>query len=373
MKRRFLLIAVFIVLFAAIGGYGYFQYVVKPEMVKGFIAQAPRPATTVSAEPARVDQWVRRRAAVGTLRAAQGVEVASEVAGVVKSIDFVSGGKVAAGALLIQLDDSTEQADLDSMLAQLHKDEADLRRQQELLGRGNTARSSYDAALMAREQASAQVARERALIAKKKIRAPFAGKLGIRTVDLGQYLSPGATIVTLQNIDPIYVDFSLPEQAVADVHAGQPVDVTVDAYPGEAYHGKVQSVDARVDQQTRTIMVRGEVANADGKLVPGMFANVEVLVGQPRDVVTVPRTAITYSLYGDTIYVVAKAKAGNGLTVERRFVHLGDTRDDRVAIAEGLKPGEQVVTSGQIKLENGMHVKIDNTAAPTPPSPLPAE
>ncbi len=378
MQRRFLLIAVFVILCAAIGGYGYFQFVVKPEMVKGFIAAAPKPPTTVSAEPARAEQWVGRRTAVGTLRAFQGVEVASEVAGVVKSIDFQSGQEVKAGARLVQLDDSTEQADLDSNLAQLHKDERDLQRQRELLTRGNTARSSYDAAVMARATASAQVERARAVIAKKQIRAPFAGRLGIRTIDLGQYLSPGATIVTLQKTDPIYVDFTLPEQAVADVHVGQTVRLRVDAFPGQVYSGKIQSLDAKVNQETRTIMVRGELANPEDKLVPGMFANVEVLVGAPQDMVTVPRTAVTYSLYGDTVYVVRPEApaAGDGakpLVVERRFVQLGDTRENRVAIAEGLKPGEQVVTSGQIKLENGMHVVIDNSAAPRPPEQLPTE
>ncbi len=389
MKRRILLVLVFVVLCAAIGGYGYFQYVVKPAMIQGFIAKAPHPPTTVSAETAKTEHWVTRRTAVGTFRATQGVDIASEVAGTVSSIDFQSGQTVKAGELLVQLDNSTEQADLASNLAQLHKDQLDLRRQQELLNRGNTAKSSYDAAVMARETASAAVARSRATIAKKQIRAPFDGRVGIRTVDLGQYLSPGATIVTLQKIDPIFVDFTLPEQAVADVRVGQKIEVRVDAYPGTVYHGKVQSIDARINQDTRTIAVRGEMTNPEGKLLPGMFANVEVLVGEPRDVVTLPRTAVTYSLYGDTVYVVTREKpqaaggggntpaqpnaGGSDLVIERRFVHVGDTRGDRVAIVDGVTAGEEVVSSGQIKLENGMHVRIDNAGAPIPPATLPTE
>ena len=387
MKRPIILTVVFVLLVVLIGGFGYFQFVIKPEMIKGFIAAGGQPPVTVSTEPAKSETWMPKLPAIGTLRAVQGVEVAPEVGGIVRTINFDSGQLVAEGALLVQLDDTVEQADLRSGQAQLKRAELELSRQQELLRRSNTAKTSFDAALAARDTAAATVDRTRALIAQKAIKAAFAGRLGIRNVDLGQYLSPGAAMVTLQRLTPIYVDFPVPEQSLTMLSIGQQVDVAVDAEPGRHFEGKVESIDAKVNQATRNVLVRARVENLEARLLPGMFANVNVIAGDARQVVTVPRTAVTYSLYGDSIYVVVEAPAPEGkaaaagtdkaqspqLVVDRRFVRVGEARGDRVAILEGVKAGENVVIGGQLKLQPQARVRVDNSQPLTPPAQRPLE
>jgi membrane fusion protein (multidrug efflux system) len=294
-----------------------------------------------------------------------------------------------------------EQADLQSALATLKNAESDLARQQDLFRRGTVAQSQLDQAIAKRDETAAAVDKIKATIAQKRITAPFDGRLGIRRVDVGQYVSPGQALVPLQSLEDIVADFPLPEQDIARVKIGQTVEMRVDAYPGEVFTGKVDAIDARVNQETRTIVVRARVANPDRRLLPGMFANLEVLAGEPQEVVTVPRTAVTYSLYGDSIYVVkpgeakpapapaatsSTSSAGEAaaaaapkpaateppLVVERRFVKVGDTRDGRVAITEGLKAGEDVVIVGQLKLSPGAHVKIDNSNIPAAQAVRPA-
>ena len=222
-------------------------------------------------------------------------------------------------------------------------------------------------------------------IAQKQIAAPFSGRLGIRRIDIGQYVSPGMPLVTLQQLDPIYVDFQAPEQNFAQLATGQTVDIAVDAFPGQKFTGRIKFLDARVSIDTRNFLVRAEIDNPAKKLLPGMFANVSVAAGQPRTVVTLPRTSVAYSLYGDSIYVLAPAAPPAGgaqaapaqaqsdqlFSVERRFVRVGETQGDRVAISEGLKPGETVISEGQIKLQPGMRVRIDPKAGLAPMNPLP--
>jgi membrane fusion protein (multidrug efflux system) len=292
---------------------------------------------------------------------------------------------VRQGAPLVQIDDSTEQADLKSNLAVLKNAEVALERQRTLITGGNTPQANLDAALATRDQAAAAAERTRAIIAQKAVVAPFAGRLGIRRIDIGQYVSPGTSLVTLQQLDPIYVDFSLPEQNLADLKPGQTIETQVDAYPGATFTGTIKFVDARISADTRNVLVRGDIPNRERKLLPGMFANVNVLAGAAKEVVTLPRTSITYSLYGDSVYVLTPAppKVGEAqaavassdqlFAIERRFVRPGDTREDKVALTEGIKPGEVVVTQGQIKLQPNARVRIDPNAGLQPQNPRPRE
>ncbi len=379
--RRPIVFLVTLALLAALtGGLAYFQFVIKPVMVKGFItaAFAPKP-TAVTAEAAKVEKWPPQLTAIGTLRAYQGVIIAPQAAGVVTAKHFQSGDDVEAGALLINIDDSVEQADLANGLAQLKNADATLARQKTLVAQGNTPQSTVDTAIATRNSAAATVERTRAVIAQKAIRAPFAGRLGLRNVDIGQYVPVGTSLVTLQQLDPIYADFPVPEEDLRSLAAGQAVNMTVDAIPGRSFEGKVEAIDARVSVELRNVTARAVFANPDRKLLPGMFANLTVTTGQPASVLTVPRTAIVYSLYGDSVFVVRAAphareqggvsdKGGpSGLIVDRRSVRVGPARGERIAIANGLRAGERVVTAGQIKLQAYTPVTLDETAAlPTP-------
>jgi membrane fusion protein (multidrug efflux system) len=385
--RRFLLFTfVFLLLAGLAGGLGYFQFIVKPEMIKGFIAKAPPPMATVAVTEATTEEWIERIPAVGTFRAVQGIEVAPQLEGVIRAFHFDSGQEIAKGALLLEIDDTVEQADLKSNMAMLKNADMALDRQRQLITGGSTSRSTLDAAEAARDQASAAVERTRALISQKAIVAPFAGRIGLRRADIGQYVSKGTPIASLQQLDPIYVDFPVPEQTIAELATGQVVEVSVDAWPEQAFKGKVISLDARVSAETRNLVVRAEVRNADKRLKPGMFANVAVLVGKAQSLVTLPRTGVTYSLYGDSVYVVKPAPVPEGsaeaapaptdqqMIVERRAVKLGAARGSRVSILSGLAAGEQVVSEGQSKLTPGARVRVDNALAlPASLNPLPRQ
>ncbi len=384
--RRFLIFSfVFLLLAGLAGGLGYFQFFFKPEMIKGIIAKVPPPVATVAVTEAKKEEWVERIPAVGTFRAVQGIELAPQIGGVIRAFHFDSGQEVAKGALLVELDDSVEQADLKSNLATLKNADLALDRQRQLITGGSTSRSTLDAAEAARDQAAAAVERTRALIAQKALTAPFAGRIGLRRADIGQYVSPGTGIASLQQLDPIYVDFPVPEQAIAELATGQAVEVIVDAWPDQTFTGKVISLDARVSAETRNLIVRAEIRNDAKRLKPGMFANVAVLVGKAQSLVTLPRTGVTYSLYGDSVYVVKPAPAAPGaaqaapapadqMIVERRAVKLGDARGARVSILSGLEAGEQVVSEGQSKLMAGARVRVDNSLAlPAAINPLPRQ
>jgi membrane fusion protein, multidrug efflux system len=380
MIKRLLIAIVILAIF--VGGLAYFQLVFKPQMIKEFLSKQAPPPATITAEAAQTREWIERLPAIGTLIASQGVDVSSQVAGIVTEIGFESGQDVPQGKKLVQLDISVEQADLASADATQREADVAYKRQTDLLSKSVASEANVDTALAKRDTAAAAVNRIKALIAQKSILAPFAGRLGIRKVELGQYVSPGLTMVTLQALDPIWVDFPMPEQNIGKLKTDQVIELTVDAFPGQVFKGRITSLDARVAQDTRTLLVRGTLANPERKLLPGMFANVAVLAGEPAQVVTVPRTAITYSLYGDSVYVVKPDAATDGkaepaaggenlFVVERRFVTTGEVRDDLVAATSGLKAGEMVVTTGQIKLNTGGHVKIDNSQALKPPPELP--
>ena len=371
-RRPVVFLLALVVIVAVVGGLSVFQFVLKPTIVKNAIsaAFAPKP-TAVAVEEAKVEQWPPQLEAIGTLRAFQGIVVAPQVAGVVSAIHFESGDDAPAGAPLVDLDVSVEVADLANGLAQLKNANVSLERANRLIATGNTPQSTVDAALAARDSAAASVEHTRAVIAQKAIKAPFAGRLGLRNVDLGQYVAAGVGLTTLQQLDPIYVDFSAPEGALATLAVGQEATLSVDAQPGRAFAGKVTAIDARVSADSRNVTVRVEFANADHKLLPGMFADVTVTTGAPAQLLTVPRTAIVYSLYGDNAFVVVPGPSGNGLIVERRFIRVGAARGERIAIAEGLKVGDKVVIAGQVKLQPNSPVTIDQGGALPPPAETP--
>jgi len=375
-----LLIAL-IIMGALVGGLAYFQLVFKPQMIQAFLSSQVPPPATITAEAAKTEEWIERLPAIGTLIAHQGVDVASQVAGIVTGIGFESGQDVPAGSKLVQLDVAVELADLASAEATLREAEVAFKRVSDLLLKSVASEANVDTARAKRDTALATLNRIKALIAQKAIMAPFAGRLGIRHVELGQYISPGLAMVTLQALDPIWVDFPMPEQNVGKLLVGQTIELTVDSYPGHVFTGNVASLDARVSQETRTLLVRGALPNPDRTLLPGMFANVAVLAGNPAKVVTVPRTAITYSLYGDSVYVL-KPKEGQPppakpedtiYAVQRRFIKSGQVREDLVAVTTGLQAGEQVVTTGQVKLTNGSLVRVDNSQALVPPAKRPLQ
>ncbi|HTJ02822.1 MAG TPA: efflux RND transporter periplasmic adaptor subunit [Methylovirgula sp.] len=386
MRRVFLFAVVFLLLAGLIGGLSYVQFTFKPQMLKTIIGKMAPPPASVAVTEAKTETWSPRIPAIGSFRAVKGVDLAPQVGGSITAILVESGQDVKAGAPLFNIDTTVEEADLQNNLATLKNAELVLERQRQLTLTGNTTKANVDAAQAARDQAAASVARVRALIAQKKIVAPFAGRLGIRRVDLGQYVAPGTNLITLQALNPIFVDFPLPEQALADLKTGETVEVNVDTFPGRVFSGKVQTIDSKVDQATRNVLVRAIFDNDDLALRPGMFANVAVIAGAPKAVVTLPRTAVTYSLYGDAIFVVvpdeqpssgaaqAAPLAGDvPYKVERRFVKTGEERGDRVVITSGVKAGELVVSEGQLKLQSGARVKIDRNAGLKAPAVLPKE
>ncbi len=385
MSRRFVITGVVIALL--LGGLGYFQFVFKPRMIQSFLSQMVPPPATVAAEAARTEKWGEHLASIGTLISSEGVDITTQVAGVVTEIFFESSRDVERGTKLVQLDTAVEVADLASAKATLQEAEGAFQRQTDLINKRVTSEANLDTARAKRDTAAAAVKRIEAVIAQKAILAPFSGRLGIRKIEKGQYVSPGFVMVSLQALDPIRVDFPMPEQNIGKLRTGQILELTVDAFPGQVFKGEIQSLDARVAQDTRTLLVRGILPNKERKLLPGMFANVTVLAGEPVDVVTVPRTAVTYGLYGDSVYVTKPAPPKSGqaqaapagqladqqLIAERRFVKTGPVREDRVAILSGLSAGEQVVTTGQLKLNSGASIRIDNSSPLTRPEPRPKQ
>ena len=402
MIKRFLIAAIIVGLF--LGGVGYFNLVFKPKMIADFMSKMVPPPATVTAEIAKSEDWIDRLRAIGTLVAIQGVDVAPQLGGMVTDYYFDSGKDVEKGEKLVKLDTSVEEADLADNKATLNQANLDYERQVKLVKTGAVSQAVLDQTIAKRDSAAAAVQHVEAIIAQKTIVAPFAGRLGLRHVERGQYVSAGQALVWLQALDPIWVDFPVAEMAVSKFQIGSSVELAADAYPGQQFKGVVEAFDAKLSQDARMLMVRAKVPNPDRKLLPGMFANVAVLAGGAKEFVTVPRTAVTYGLYGDSVWVVkegppepavpptptaasepvASAVAADAaptgsvpaepkLTAERRFVRVGPTEGDRVAILEGVKAGEQVVTSGQLKLQPGATIKVDNSGALKPPAELPKQ
>lgn len=389
-KSTFGLVALAIVF----GLLGLYNYVIQPMLLKKFILGAEPPPVVVAAEQARLEQRTDSVRAVGSIQAINGVDIAAEMDGVVREILFTSGQMVKKGQVLVRMDTETEAADVALYEATLANARKDLERTQKLVETQTASRAALDRAVAAHDEAKAQLARARASLDKKVIRAPFSGRIGIRQVNLGQFLSRGTPVVTLQAVDPIYATFPVPEQNIARIQLGQPVFIQVDAAPGTRFEGKITSIDAKVDESTRNVTVQATLPNPDGLLTPGAFANVTVQGSRQEDVVTVPATAVAYSLYGDSVYVLKPApatKASSGsaqaapapaaggqaagdqtvYVAERRAVKTGETIKGHAAILSGVKPGETVVTAGQLKLHDGAKALINNAIALDPASPLP--
>ena len=326
------------------------------------------PAETVTATTAKEQNWETNITATGSVVAVQGVTVASEMAGKISKITFEPGATVAAGDLLVQLDTSTEEAQLRAAEAGAALAKLNLDRAKELREKNTTSQADLDTADAQAKQADASADGIRAVIAKKTIRAPFAGRLGLRLVNLGQILKEGDAIASLQTLDPIYVNFSLPQQRLAELAVGGVVRVTSDAAPGEILEGKITAVNPDVDAVTRNVRVQATLTNADEKLRPGMFASVTVVLPSKENVRVIPASAVLYAPYGDSVFVIDEKKdEKTGATekiLRQQFVRLGTTRGDFVAVVSGLKEGESIVTSGVFKLRPGEAVVIDNTLAP---------
>jgi RND family efflux transporter MFP subunit len=375
MIRRIIYFLLATIVFGGLAGaIAYYAFDFKPKMIATAIGSMARPAETVSAEVARADSWQPQIAGIGTLVAPEGINVAPQVGGVVKEIDFESGQTVKKGQLLIRLDTDTEEAQLRSTLAQLAQASAEFDRNEGLVQKGYATASQLDQLRSQRDSFAATADQLRATIAQKFVYAPWDGKLGLRNVSLGSFLAAGQTIVWLQKTDPIYADFQVTEADYGRIKEGQRVTAQFSAWADQAFTGTVMLTDAKVSDASRMITVRAKIANADGRLLPGMYADVTVDAGTPQQVVTVPNTAVTYTLYGNTVFVVVPAKQidpkakDEEKAIEKRFVKTGGVRDGRVEIASGLKPGEQVVTAGQNKIDQGTKVVVNNSIALTAPA-----
>jgi len=361
-KRMIIMILGVILLVACIG------FVVFRNIM-GQIAQgsAPQPPVVVTAMKAATQEWQPQLHAVGSLRALRGVDVTTEIAGLVREIRFKSGDEVKAGAVLIQLNADSDLATLASLKAAANLAQVTLTRDQAQLAAEAISQAQVDGDQADLLSKRAQVASQQATIDKKTIRAPFSGRLGITLINPGQYLNPGDKVVTLQTIDPIFIDFNVPQQQVSAVSLGQSVTVLSDAYLGQTFGGKVTAIDAKVDTSTRNVQIEATVANPKRLLLPGMFGRAAVDSGEKKSYLTLPQTAITYNPYGATVFVAADKKDAKGntqLQVQQVFITPGPTRGDQVAILKGLSEGAMVVTSGQLKLKNGSSVRIDNTVQP---------
>lgn len=341
---------------------------------------APQPAISVSAATAVEQPWQERLPAIGTLKAIQGVDLTVEVGGTVREVLFRSGEQVSLSQPLIQMDSDVEQASLATAQAELGLARVEFERGRSLVNRQSISKSEFDRLSASLQKANASVAQLQAQLAKKRILAPFAGTIGIRQVDVGDYLSSGTIIATLQDLSKLHVDFFLPEQAVPKLTLGARVQLSVVAYPGEQFDGEITAINPKVEDATRNVQVRAMLANPGNKLLPGMFANLQVLLPHTPQQVVVPETAITYTLYGNSVYVISEKKDKDGqvvkndqgqaeLMVERRFVATGERRAGKVVLLKGLKAGEQVVSSGQLKLDNGAHVAIATEPAAAPGQP----
>jgi membrane fusion protein (multidrug efflux system) len=368
-KRMIVMLLVMLVLVGGIFAFRFYQFA---QAGKAAAAQKP-PPVTVSAEAAREDTWSPKLRTTGSVAAVQGVDLSNELAGVVEAIKFESGDVVEKGTLLVQLNVDVDVAQLRSAEASAELARQNFERARRLRESNVNAQAELDVAKAQHDQALANVESAKATIAKKSIVAPFRGRLGLRQVNLGQYLASGTLIVSLQSLDPVYVNFALPQQDVRKVQAGQEVAFTLDAFPGAVFPGRITAFDSRLDDATRTVRVQATLANAERQLQPGMFGSVAVMLPQQEKVITVPQSAITYNPYGNVVYVITPDASG-ALIVRQQFVKLGDTRGDQVAVVSGLKPGEQIVTSGQLKLRDGVTVQINNQvppsnqAQPTPPN-----
>jgi membrane fusion protein (multidrug efflux system) len=374
MKKRMVLVLVGLAVFIAAIAF------VKTRQVKAAIAKnasfqmPPEAVTTVHASQ---ENWPASVTAIGTVEAVHGVTVSADLPGLVSRIEFDSGKKVRAGDVLVRLDTRQEQAQLQAAEAQRSLTRVNFERMKGLRQKGITSQAEYDKAAAEEKQASAGTGEMQAAIGRKTIRAPFSGVLGIRQVNLGQYLKAGDPIVSLQSLDPVYVNFTVPQQQVANLRQGAEVRVTAEGIEGAAATGKITAVNSIVDEATRNIQVQATLSNSAGKLRPGMFVEAEVVLGAATPVVALPTSAIAYAPYGNSVFIVTPMKSPDGKPysgVRQQFVKLGVSRGDQVAVVSGVKAGEEVVTSGVFKLRNGGAVLVNNNVQPSNnPAPKPED
>lgn len=365
-KRMITMIIALVTLFGLIYGYKGITMYIGYQKFKQFTRSGP-PPITISATKAKSQTWQPYLESIGTLQAANGVNISTETNGKIINIAFKSGQFVNKNDLLFHLDDSIDTADLQNANAELKLAEINYKRQVDLVKQKATPFSKRDEAKAKLQQAQAAVAKTQALIAQKYIRAPFAGKIGIRQVNLGDYVTPGKQLVILQALDPLYLNFSLPEKDLDVLESDQAIQLRVDVFPKEIFFGKMTAIDAHVNPQTHHISLQATVPNTERRLYPGLFADIKIMLPKEEKVVAVPETAITYSLYGDSVYLIERSgkdeKSQDILKVKQRYVTTGRHQGSEISILKGIKPGELVAISGQLKLRNDARVIIDNTVS----------
>jgi membrane fusion protein (multidrug efflux system) len=368
-----------LMLMAVVGGVGVLG-VFKVLQIQGAMAQASSfqpPPEAVTTIEARAEQWPGTLGAIGTVHAVRGVTVSADLPGVVESITFESGRNVREGEILVRLDARQERAQLAAAEAQRDLAKVNLERTRGLVEQGILAQAELDRATAEHRQAEARVGEIGAIIERKQIRAPFSGVLGIRQVNLGQYLEGGAAIVPLQSLDPVHVNFSVPQQQVGAMRVGGEVQVMAEGLGAEPLTGRITAINSVVDEATRNVEVQATFDNPGGRLRPGMFVEAQVRTGETASILVLPASAISYAPYGDSVFVVSEMKRPDGTAykgVRQQFVKLGATRGDQVAIVSGLQPGDEVVTSGAFKLRTGAAVLVDNSVQPgMSPAPKPED
>ncbi len=363
-KKVFLTLVGLLLLVGALAGAKVFQF--KTMFAAG--ASIVPPPETVTTTEVRPDTWQPVLSAVGSVAAAQGVMLSAEEAGTVRHIAFESGAAVKTGDLLLQLDTSVEQAQLRSAAAAADLARANLARARDLRAKNMVSQADLETAEAQTKQADAQQDNIRAVIGKKTLRAPFAGRTGIRQVNLGQFVNTGDPIVTLQAVDPVHVDFFLPQQRLAQLSVGMTVQVATDAFPDQRFEGKLTVINPEVDTATRNVRLQATLDNPQGWLRPGMFVNVAAALPQLEKVLMIPATAVLYAPYGDSVFIIEEKKdektGAVGKVLNQKFVHLGKTRGDFVVVTSGLEAGQTIVTTGVFKLRNGMAVVVNNQLAP---------
>ncbi|MFM8718652.1 MAG: efflux RND transporter periplasmic adaptor subunit [Chthoniobacterales bacterium] len=327
------------------------------------------PVETVSTTEVIKEKWERSVESVGSLRAVQGADLSTESSGVITKIYFENGQEVKQGAMLLELDHETESANLRSAEAEADLARTVYERTKRLRANNTVPQSDLDAAESQLRKSAALVEQLKSTISKKQLVAPFSGRLGIREVNLGQFVDNGDTIVSLQSLDPIYVDFLLPQQLIAGLAVGKPLKLFTDVYPDREFDGSLTAINSEIDPVTRNIRLQGTLQNADGALRPGMFARVILTLGEAEEVVRLPATALLAAPYGDSVFVLEKETAEDGTAktvAKQRFIRIGRARGDFVSVVKGLQPGETVVSAGAFKLRNGTPVEVNNDMAPQP-------
>lgn len=361
------MLASMVILYGVIFGYK----LIKGYMIQKFMRAAGNQTVTVSTSQAAYQMWQPSIKASGSIRAVQGIDVTSEIAGLVRSVHFSSGTFVKSGDLLVKLNDEEEIAQLQALKSIAELAKITYERDREQLSIKAISQAVLDGDLADLKTKEAQAAAQAALVSKKNIIAPFDGSLGISTVNPGTYINPGDKIVTLQSLDPIYVDFAVPQQILVQLAKKQKVYIKTDTYPGHVFTGEISTIDPKIDLATRNGQVEATVSNSDKQLLPGMFVELTIHVGEERRYLTLPQTAISFNPYGEIVYIVTQEKKDTKnekskpiLTVKQSFVTVGESRGDQIAVLTGLNEGDEVVTSGQLKLRNGSQVSINNTIQP---------